>query len=296
MRISDLVPLLTLDRFCHTRSTCRTVSLSGGTVGVYWKIMGRSLTGIGLVLMTAAASIKGCRRGSGAPSRSCALLVLALSGPSASAIAQPLPVALPSPAGPFAAHIADASRRFGIPGHWIRAVIRAESAGKARAVSPVGAMGLMQVMPDTWAELRFRHGLGPDPYDPHDNILAGTAYLREMWDRYGGVAAMLAAYNAGPGRYDEYLSAGRVLPAGTRAYVAALVPVLDGATSPGAPLAVLSPTSDWHSAPLFVVRDIGAAPAVALFVDTSSGNAHAIDIGHESGSLSVIPAQNGGTP
>jgi hypothetical protein len=262
--------------------------------------MGRSSTGIGLVLMTAALSIKGSRRDSGASGQSCALLVLAgvlaLSGPSTFAIAQPSPDALPSPAGPFAAHIADAAQRFGIPGHWIRAVIRAESAGKARAVSPVGAMGLMQVMPDTWAELRIRHGLGPDPYDPHDNILAGTAYLREMWDRYSSVAAMLAAYNAGPGRYGEYLSTGRPLPAGTLAYVAALVPVLDGATSPGAPLAVLSPTSDWHSAPLFVVRDIGAAPAVALFVNTSSGNAHAIDVGHESGSLSVIPAQNEGTP
>ena len=49
-------------------------------------------------------------------------------------------------------------------------------------------------MPDTWAGLRVRYRLGRDPYDPRDNILAGTAYLREMWDRYGNVAAMLAAF------------------------------------------------------------------------------------------------------
>jgi hypothetical protein len=105
-------------------------------------------------------------------------------------------------------------------------VLRVESAGDVRAISSAGAMGLMQVMPDTWAGLRSRHGLGRDPYDPRDNILAGTAYLREMWDRYGNVAAMLAAYNAGPGRYDEHLATGRTLPAETRAYVATLAPVL----------------------------------------------------------------------
>ena len=102
---------------------------------------------------------------------------------------QPAPVT----AHPHAAFIAEASQRFGIPEHWIRAVLRVESAGDVRAISSAGAMGLMQVMPDTWAGLRRRHGLGRDPYDPRDNIFAGTAYLREMWDRYGNVAAMLAA-------------------------------------------------------------------------------------------------------
>ena len=70
-------------------------------------------------------------------------------------------------------------------------------------------MGLMQIMPDTWTELRTRHRLGRDPYDPRDNILAGAAYLREMHDRYGS-PGFLAAYNAGPGRYEDYL-AGRPL-------------------------------------------------------------------------------------
>ncbi len=62
----------------------------------------------------------------------------------------------------------------------------------------------------------------PRSLRPRDNILAGTAYLREMFDRYGNVAAMLAAYNAGPGRYDEHRATGRPLPAETRAYIAAL--------------------------------------------------------------------------
>jgi soluble lytic murein transglycosylase-like protein len=99
-----------------------------------------------------------------------------------------------------------------------------------RAISAAGAMGLMQIMPATWAELRLRHRLGGDVYDPRDNILAGTAYLRELHDRYGSVAAMLAAYNAGPGRYEASLS-GRPLPAETRAYVAAIAPIMTAARS-----------------------------------------------------------------
>jgi hypothetical protein len=96
------------------------------------------------------------------------------------------------------------------------AVMRVESNGDSRAISTAGAMGLMQIMPATWASLRARHGLGADPYDVRDNIMAGAAYLREMHDRYGDATAMLAAYNAGPGRYDDYRSRGRPLPAETR--------------------------------------------------------------------------------
>jgi soluble lytic murein transglycosylase-like protein len=133
-------------------------------------------------------------------------------------------------ADPYAAHIAEASQRFGVPVAWIRAVLRAESAGDPRAISSAGAMGLMQIMPATWAELRVRHRLGGDVYDPRDNILAGTAYLRELHDRYGSVTAMLAAYNAGPGRYEASLS-GRPLPAETRAYVAAIAPIMTAVRS-----------------------------------------------------------------
>lgn len=179
---------------------------------------------------------------------------------------------------PHAAHIAEASQRFGIPTTWIIAVMRAESAGDVRAISSAGAMGLMQVMPDTWAELRIRHALGRDPYDPRDNILAGTAYLREMWDRYGDVAAMLAAYNAGPGRYDEYLSAARQLPAETRSYVAALTPILIG-EQPSGGGSTVAPPPDWREAAIFVASEIGASAADPTSIDRSPDDA-----------LSLLPA------
>jgi len=151
---------------------------------------------------------------------------------------------------PHAVAIAEASARFAIPEHWIRAVMQAESAGDPRAVSHAGAMGLMQVMPATWTVLQRDHGLGTDPFDPRDNILAGTAYLRAMHDRYDTVGGMLAAYNAGPGRYDEYLAEGRALPAETRAYVAMLAPRLNGT----APLPNRATVADWREAALFADR------------------------------------------
>jgi len=80
-------------------------------------------------------------------------------------------------------------------------------------------MGLMQLMPETWREMRSLLGLGDDPHQPRDNILAGTAYLRAMYDRFG-YPGLFAAYNAGPGRYSRYLSGARRLPAETVAYVA----------------------------------------------------------------------------
>jgi transglycosylase-like protein with SLT domain len=84
-------------------------------------------------------------------------------------------------------------------------------------------MELMQIMPKTYTELRARHHFGPDAYNPHDNILAGAAYLREMLDRYGS-PGFLAAYNAGPARYDEHLATGRPLPPETLVYIAMLSP------------------------------------------------------------------------
>ncbi|UWU70601.1 lytic transglycosylase domain-containing protein [Bradyrhizobium sp. NC92] len=121
---------------------------------------------------------------------------------------------------PFAAFIDEASERFSVPVNWIGSVITIESAGDVHARSPKGAMGLMQIMPATWAELRERYKFGNEPYDPRDNILAGTAYLRELLDRYGS-PGVFAAYNAGPVRYEEHL-AGGPLPDETRAYVAKL--------------------------------------------------------------------------
>ncbi|WP_419247664.1 lytic transglycosylase domain-containing protein [Roseibium aggregatum] len=161
-------------------------------------------------------------------------------------------------AHPYAAQVTEASQRFGIPTTWIMAVMRTESAGDLHAVSSAGAMGLMQVMPETWAGLRIRYGLGHNPFEPCDNILAGTAYLREMWDRYGNVAAMLAAYNAGPARYDEYRLADRPLPAETRAYVAALAPALLGERPSGTAITAAR-LLDWREAALFISRDNGAS-------------------------------------
>jgi soluble lytic murein transglycosylase-like protein len=115
-------------------------------------------------------------------------------------------------------HVERAAARFALPSDLVWAVIAAESDGRPDAVSSAGAMGLMQLMPATWAMLRARLALGEDPFDPADNILAGAAYLRELLDRYGD-PGFLAAYNAGPGRYEASLS-GQALPAETRAYVA----------------------------------------------------------------------------
>lgn len=173
--------------------------------------------------------------------------------------AQDAPVVQAAGNARFAPHIAEASRRFRIPEHWIRAVLAAESAHDVRAVSSAGAMGLMQVMPGTWDELRARHRLGDDPFDPRDNIHAGTAYLREMLDRYGNIGGMLAAYNAGPTRYDEYLATGRPLPAETRDYVTALAPVLGGKPLPDSAPAAPKRT-DWRKAPLFIAPPAGGPP------------------------------------
>lgn len=120
--------------------------------------------------------------------------------------------------------IYEASQRFAIPVPWIGTVLNIESAGDVHARSSKGAMGLMQIMPATWGELRLRYNLGNDPFNPRDNILAGTAYLRELLDRYGS-PGVFAAYNAGPSRYEGHL-AGAPLPDETRAYVAKLVNLL----------------------------------------------------------------------
>jgi len=125
----------------------------------------------------------------------------------------------------WTSEIAVASHRFGIPEQWVRVVMRAESGGNPSATSPAGAMGLMQIMPDTWLALRARYGLGTDAYQPHDNIIGGVAYLQELLDRYGA-AEFLAAYNAGPERLDDHLATGRPLPDETRRYMALLGPKL----------------------------------------------------------------------
>ncbi|QQS13942.1 MAG: lytic transglycosylase domain-containing protein [Rhodospirillales bacterium] len=178
------------------------------------------------------------------------LIALPLAVPAA---VQDAPVQPVSPSDPYAGPIAEAARRFGIPETWIRAVMRVESRGEVRATSPKGAMGLMQIMPATWADLRARHGLSGDPYDPRDNIMAGAAYLREMHDRYGS-PGFLAAYNAGPGRYEEFRATGRPLPAETRAYVAVLAPIIGGGDLATPVTVATADPLAWTRAPLFIVQ------------------------------------------
>jgi len=118
----------------------------------------------------------------------------------------------------------EASVRFGVPVDWIERVKRAESSGRMMLgnrpiISSAGAMGLMQLMPGTWADMRARLGLGSDPHAPRDNILAGTLYLRLMHDRFG-YQGLFGAYNAGPARYAAVLEGRSHLPAETRAYLA----------------------------------------------------------------------------
>ncbi|MGX1744445.1 lytic transglycosylase domain-containing protein [Bosea sp. NPDC055353] len=258
-----------------------SVPLGHRTAGARSEGQGRPSAGACALPLTAASTLAGWCRSGDRTAWHYAVLILAgalsVCVGSGVAVAQSAPFERPAAAHPYAAHIAEASQRFGIPEHWIRAVLRAESAGDVRAISSAGAMGLMQVMPDTWAGLRVRYGLGRDRYDPHDNILAGTAYLREMFDRFGNVAAMLAAYNAGPGRYDEYLATGRTLPAETRAYVAALAPILGGAAATEAPSSAPPPPPDWREAPLFVMRpgDARAVAAPPSEVQTGDGRARA---------------------
>ena len=131
---------------------------------------------------------------------------------------------------PWGPYIHEASEKYDVPERWIREVMRVESGGRTEMngspiTSGAGAMGLMQVMPATYDELRGRYSLGDDPYDPHNSILAGAAYIRELYDLYGN-PGFLAAYNGGPGRLDDYLTRNRALPEETRRYVAKIGPYI----------------------------------------------------------------------
>lgn len=170
--------------------------------------------------------------------------------------------------------MAEAAKRFAIPERWIRAVMAVESTGDRTARSPKGAMGLMQVMPKTWNELRARYSLGNDPWQPRANIMAGAAYLREMHDRYGAIAAMLAAYNAGPKRYDAHLANGRALPAETVDYVAKIAPMIDGKV-PVMRLAGTASHASWSRGPIFVGRSSVQSEDGSQPADLPSGQSRA---------------------
>jgi soluble lytic murein transglycosylase-like protein len=169
-------------------------------------------------------------------------------------------------------YIAEASLRFGIPEDWIIRVMRAESGGRTEQNgkpirSRVGAIGLMQIMPATWAALTVRYGLGSNPDDPRANILGGTAYLREMYDLFG---------YPGPGRYSAYRTGKSRLPSETVAYVASITG--NRSSPPSAPakaaeegvkIAASSPPPTLffvtHAAPKSPATEQPASPSSSLF-------------------------------
>lgn len=185
-------------------------------------------------------------------------------GPLRFALALPALIApQPSAADPverWRPFVAEAAQRFAIPEAWIVRVMRAESGGNAmlggRPIrSPKGAIGLMQLMPATWADMRIRLGLGDDPDDPRDNILAGAGYLRMMYDRFG-YPGLFAAYNAGPARYADYLAGRARLPRETIAYL--------GSVTGGRGAAAITPDDPPRQLLFALRRDLDpTAPAAA---------------------------------
>ena len=205
-----------------------------------------------------------------------AALALMLAG--SPALAQPAPPPAPIERVDIAAHVAEASQRFAIPEEWIYAVMRVESGGRIGAVSSAGAMGLMQLMPGTWARQRARFSLGDDPFDPRDNVFAGTSYLREMYDRYGA-QGFLAAYNAGPGRYEDYAQRGRPLPAETVSYVTRIAPrlqssgtVIATSATPASQVWGQPAATPWPQASLFVARSERPASDTVAMLDAPAGS------------------------
>jgi hypothetical protein len=164
---------------------------------------------------------------------------------------EPLSETSPAVSNHVDGFIAEASERFGIPAAWIHAIIRVEGGGDARIAPRRGAIGLMQLMPETWAELRIRYALDDDPSEPRDNILAGAAHIREMYDRYGS-KGLLAAYNVGPTRYDEHVKTGAPLPAETQAYVTVLAPLIEPGRKDVLKSTAGANVVSWRKAPLSV--------------------------------------------
>ncbi|UFW71451.1 lytic transglycosylase domain-containing protein [Bradyrhizobium sp. WU425] len=193
------------------------------------------------------------------------------------------------PGGAYTAFVTEASHRFAIQERWIRAVMQAESGGNAHAISPWGALGLMQIMPATWVELSVRHDLGIDPFDPHDNIMAGAAYLREMLDRFGS-EGFLAAYNAGPRRYEEHLATGRPLPDETQIYIARLAPVI-GIEQRNSGGSAARRFAAWQQAPVLVER------SESLFPDGNSASGvctmNSSKAAAKAGTTALLPRRTG---
>ncbi len=177
------------------------------------------------------------------------------------------------PEDPWGPYIKEAAQRFSVPEKWIRAVMRQESGGHEYlhgqlVTSDAGAAGLMQIMPATYEDLRAKYSLGNDPYDPHDNIIAGTGYIRDLYDSYGA-PAFLAAYNAGPHRVDDYMAGRGELPNETVNYLASVAPLLGNERPMSGPLATYagSGTAVEVAAAAEVPRAYARAPAPGCWQD-----------------------------
>ena len=151
--------------------------------------------------------------------------------------------------------IKEAARRFRVPETWIRAIVMIESGGRTMLgenrpmTSSAGAMGLMQVMPQTWAQMRHTYRLGADPYDPRDNILAGTAYLQLLFRQYG-YPALFAAYNDGPGMLEAHRRMRQFMPTETTAYVLDIARILSTGVRRNPRLAIGAPGSESNGSPV----------------------------------------------
>ena len=167
--------------------------------------------------------------------------------------------------------ITEAAQRFSIPEKWIRTIIQIESGGRTMLLgrpitSGAGAMGVMQLMGDTYKEMSAQNDLGSDPYDVHDNIMAGTAYLRQLYDRYG-YPRLFAAYNAGPGTLEAHMTRGKSLPAETRNYVRMAV---TGTASPWSIKAILARFLGSPKPAKQVVKAVMVKPVKAVMVTKTS--------------------------
>lgn len=183
------------------------------------------------------------------------------------------PPSLPPSVAQWEPIIQQAASRFVLPAVWIERVMAEESGGQTRLngqpiTSTAGAMGLMQIMPATWRSLRSRYGLGNDPFDPHDNIFAGAAYLRELYERYG-YPNLFVAYNAGPGRFDDYVLRGRVLPAAALAYEQQIA---DGDFASQRGIGASLTTKSASDSVLFFVNRASADAATEPLHDVDSGH------------------------
>ncbi|MFN4090359.1 MAG: lytic transglycosylase domain-containing protein [Alphaproteobacteria bacterium] len=236
--------------------------------------VGLLVAGIGLAMALSACS---------SPRQTTPQVAAAAPGIGAAPARTPSDYAPPGPPeDPWGPYITEAAARFGVPEIWIREVMRQESGGRQYingrlTTSRVGAAGLMQVMPATYAELAAQHGLGPDRYHPRDNILAGTAYIRDMHDRYG-FPSFLAAYNAGPGRLESHLYGGRPLPAETRNYLASVAPRLAGSAQATGQLAFYAvPERSADDLNRSALAYGGAAPSAAEATATAELNRRSLD-------------------